>query len=184
MLNISNSGLKLIKHFEQCRLEVYADTNGFPTVGWGHLVLVNDKLKLGDKITQEKADQLFKSDLLMTQKKISPAFETLPQNKIDTLTSLAFNLTTESFNTLQRYLKSSEELFKDKMLLYCKDSSGHTLRGLKRRRICERLQFENKEWYEIDKKLQAMSIEEMDANKIDLQKYFADIEARGLENIV
>jgi hypothetical protein len=40
------------------------------------------------------------------------------------------------------------------MLLYAKDISGNFLKGLKIRRICERLLFENKEWYSVAVELQ------------------------------
>ncbi len=49
--------------FEQCRLTVYADSGGRPTVGWGHLVLPEDGLRLGDTITQAQADAFQVADL-------------------------------------------------------------------------------------------------------------------------
>jgi lysozyme len=41
---------------------VYLDSLGKPTVGIGHLVLPEDKLKVGDTITDEQVDALFKKD--------------------------------------------------------------------------------------------------------------------------
>ena len=40
------------------------------------------------------------------------------------------------------------------MLLYAKDVSGNFLKGLKIRRICERLLFEGKEWFTVAVELQ------------------------------
>ena len=51
-----------IKAQEGLKLEVYADTLGNPTVGYGHLVLAGEGLKLGDKITQDQADALLVKD--------------------------------------------------------------------------------------------------------------------------
>lgn len=44
------------------RLTVYKDSLGKPTVGIGHLVLPHDKLKVGDKITEEQARKFFIGD--------------------------------------------------------------------------------------------------------------------------
>lgn len=42
---------------------VYKDTEGYLTVGIGHKVLSTDGLKLGDKISDEKVESLFKKDM-------------------------------------------------------------------------------------------------------------------------
>lgn len=52
-----------IKEQEGCVLHVYADTLGIPTVGYGHKVLPDDDLKIGDTITIERADELFNQDI-------------------------------------------------------------------------------------------------------------------------
>jgi len=55
-------GIEEIKAQEGLKLEVYADTLGNPTVGYGHLVLAGDGLKLGDEITQDQADNFLIKD--------------------------------------------------------------------------------------------------------------------------
>lgn len=138
----------LIKHFEDCRLTVYADSAGLPTVGVGHLVRPEDNLKLGDKITQEQADRLLDLDLydaeMRVKKAIPDLYYTLTQNEKEALISLAFNL--RSFETLVNHLRKDKELFKKKMLLYCRDVEKNYLKGLKVRRIAERLLFEGRDW--------------------------------------
>lgn len=42
---------------------VYLDSEGFPTVGIGHLVLPRDRLKLGQRISDERVEKLFKKDI-------------------------------------------------------------------------------------------------------------------------
>ena len=54
---------KEIKGDEGCRLDVYLDTRGNPTVGIGHLVTPEDNLQVGDVITQEQCDAFFRQDL-------------------------------------------------------------------------------------------------------------------------
>lgn len=41
---------------------VYEDSLGKPTVGWGHLVLKKDNLKVGDLIDDQRAEEFFKKD--------------------------------------------------------------------------------------------------------------------------
>ena len=144
---ITNDGLELIKYFEGCKLKVYKDTNGFPTVGYGHLVLKEDNLKVGDEITEEDAQKYLKNDLEKAESKVDKyIYITIAECEKDALISQAFNLTTRSFVKLCSYLIQSRKIYVSKLLLYCKDSSGNTLEGLKRRREAEKLLFLGKKW--------------------------------------
>lgn len=53
---------QLMRRREGVRLEVYLDSLRKPTVGIGHLVTPEDKLKVGDKITQQQVSAFFKED--------------------------------------------------------------------------------------------------------------------------
>ena len=44
--------IALTQRFEGCKLVAYPDSNGIPTIGWGHTAGV----QLGDTCTQEEAD--------------------------------------------------------------------------------------------------------------------------------
>lgn len=144
---ISQDGIELIKHFEGKRNKVYADTNGFATVGYGHLVLRKDNLEIGDVVTDEKIVEFLIKDLAEAEKKVDKyALIKLEQFERDSLISQAFNLTTRSFVKLCSYLIQSRKIYVSKVLLYCKDSSGNTLEGLKRRREAEKLLFLGKKW--------------------------------------
>lgn len=48
---------------EGYRLDVYKDTLGILTVGIGHRVTASDNLKLGQRITPERADALYNADV-------------------------------------------------------------------------------------------------------------------------
>lgn len=52
----------LLKRREGYRKEVYLDSRRRPTVGIGHLVTPEDKLKVGDKIDDAHAAKLFQKD--------------------------------------------------------------------------------------------------------------------------
>lgn len=45
------------------RYDVYLDSVGKPTVGIGHLVLPEDKLKVGDRVTDEQINKWFDNDI-------------------------------------------------------------------------------------------------------------------------
>lgn len=147
---ISEDGISLIKYFEGKRNKVYADTNGYATVGYGHLVLKKDNLKIGDVITDEKIDEFLLLDLSEAEKKVDKyARTTLSQCERDSLISQAFNLRTVSFIRLCNYLIQSRNLYLSKLLLYHKDASGNVLEGLKRRREAERMLFLGYNWDKI-----------------------------------
>lgn len=152
---------KIIKFFESCVLEVYKDTNGFPTVGWGHLVKKEDSLKLGDKITQEMADNFLEEDLKLARKRFNLINIELKEYEEEALLSLAYNLSYKSFSKLAKYLNKDKELFKKKMLLYYRDAIGNGQKGLKIRRIAERLLFENREWESQAKKMQKLLLSDI-----------------------
>ncbi len=53
---------------ERFMLTVYNDSRNIPTVGCGHRVIKSDNLKIGDKITYERAQSFLKSDLIIAEK--------------------------------------------------------------------------------------------------------------------
>jgi lysozyme len=73
-------------------LEAYKDSRGLPTVGCGHLVVAADKLKLGKKITEERAKELLKKDLAEAESAVNRNVKVpLCQYEYDALVSLTFN---------------------------------------------------------------------------------------------
>jgi lysozyme len=73
-------------------LTVYEDSKKLPTVGCGHLVVAADNLKLGDKISVERAVQLLTQDLAVAEQRInSIVVVPLHQYEYDALVSVAFN---------------------------------------------------------------------------------------------
>ena len=58
---------EMIKEHEGLKLKVYLDSEGYPTVGYGHKIDADSpedirNLEVGDSITNERADQLFEQD--------------------------------------------------------------------------------------------------------------------------
>ena len=87
----------MIKNHEGSRLDVYNDTKGLPTVGYGHLVNPGDSLNVGDYITQEHADSLFNADwdahFRDAQGLVSPdSWSNMPHNQQAALIDLTYNM--------------------------------------------------------------------------------------------
>lgn len=88
---IGPDGIALIKEYEGCELKAYPDpgTGGEPwTIGVGH----TGGVKRDDVITQEKADDLLRSDLHRFEQAVSNLAPNTTQSQFDALVSLAFNI--------------------------------------------------------------------------------------------
>ncbi|WP_322028449.1 lysozyme [Paraburkholderia sp. J76] len=73
-------------------LEVYVDSKGYPTVALGHKVRPEDKLKVGDKITIERAREFTKENFDECESAINRRIKVpLNQYEYDALVSIAYN---------------------------------------------------------------------------------------------
>lgn len=93
-MKTSANGISFIENEEGYRLTVYKDTKGNLTVGYGHKVVSGDNLKLGDTITQARANQLFTQDIVTIAENPINALSCaskLTQNQFDALASITFN---------------------------------------------------------------------------------------------
>lgn len=137
--HINAEGLKIIQDCEGLRLEVYRDPIGLPTVGWGHM---DRRMRFGDKITLDKAQELLKSDLLGTERAVS-AYLSVPltDNQFSALVSFAFNVGGWRSSTLfkllsqKKYVEAADEFPK-----WC-HAGGKVLDGLLTRRKMEQSLF-------------------------------------------
>src|SRR5690348_9873974 len=99
-MKTSPHGIKLLENREGVRLTVYKDSKGIPTVGVGHVVLPEDGLKLGDKITQAQCDAFLAHDLGKCENAVNGAVKVpMTQNQFDAMVSFAFNIGVEGFKT-------------------------------------------------------------------------------------
>lgn len=132
-MKISERGLDLIKSFEGCRLTAYKCPAGVWTIGWGHTGDVTE----GQTITQERADQMLRDDMVAYEVKVKKYNGTYNwnQNEFDALTSFAYNV--GSIDQLTARGTRSREVIAEKMLAYNK-GGGKVLAGLTRRRQAER----------------------------------------------
>lgn len=88
-MNVSNVGVNLVKKWEGCRLMAYLDPGGIPTIGYGHTAGV----KIGDKITEEKATEFLLQDLKKAEAAVNKySGYGFNQNEYDALVSFAYNV--------------------------------------------------------------------------------------------
>ena len=98
---LSSDGWEHIKNEEKCKLTAYKIGDGMITVGYGHAEKIGKtKLRVGQKITQEKADEYLKEDLKEAADGVRRMFKdweeegvnvTITQSMFDALVSIAFN---------------------------------------------------------------------------------------------
>lgn len=97
-MNLGTRGLDLLKAKEECRLSVYLDQEGNPTIGWGHLILEGERFP--DRISQERADALLVQDLEPAMLAVQQLVKVkLSQSMFDALVVLVFNIGRKQFLT-------------------------------------------------------------------------------------
>jgi len=136
-MKTSINGINLIKKFEGCKLQAYLCPSGIPTIGMGNTFYKNgSKIKLGDKITQQQAEELL-MDLL-------PQFEAivnknikidLTQYQFDALVSFVWNC--GKSETLFKLVNNQSKDLKQWWETHYTTGGGKVLQGLVNRRKAE-----------------------------------------------
>ena len=91
----SNNGIRLIQEFEGLRLTSYLCSAGVPTIGYGATYYADgSKVKLGQTITRDQANQLLKDHLKEFEGSVIGLLNTtkVNQNQFDALVSFTYNL--------------------------------------------------------------------------------------------
>ena len=144
-MQINDKGKDLIKQYEGLRLTAYKCPAGIWTIGYGHTLGVEK----GDKITKQKAEQLFDEDIAIFSDLVRKSINIkLNDNQFSALVSLAYNIGIGAFrksSTLKlvnegRFLEASISFMK-----YCfarVNGKLTVLEGLAKRRKAEKELFE------------------------------------------
>lgn len=139
-MQISQQGINFIKSFEGCKLETYPCPRGVLTIGYGH---TGKDVTKGLKITQEKADELFKEDISKFSHNVSFALDTneikVNQHEFDMLVSLAYNIGYGAWlhSSLFDYLEKGDKLRAGNEFLKWNKVNKKPNMGLTRRRNAE-----------------------------------------------
>ncbi len=145
MMQLSKTGIELLKHFEGCELKAYQDSVGVWTIGYGHTKGIYEGLE----ITQSEAEKMLIDELPEYEGYITDkVVPMLQQHEFDALVCWVYNLgpTNLSSSTMLKKLNAGE--FKEvpfQMKRWDK-AGGQPLLGLTRRRNAEALLFKGEQW--------------------------------------
>ena len=149
-MNVSERGIKLIKHHEGIRNRPYRCPAGLWTVGVGHLIGDGKSLpKSWDRLfTKEEIDGILKRDLRRFELGVRKMLPNVPlrQSEFDALVSFCFNLGLGCFqrSTIrQALLRGNKKAAMESLVKYCR-AGGKILRGLQIRRMDEKALFEGR----------------------------------------
>lgn len=137
-MEISQKGIDLIKQFEGCRLTAYKCPAGVLTIGYGH---TGADVKEGQTITQEQAEKLLRSDLVVHCNNVSGLVKVpLNQNQFDALVSFEYNIGYGNFksSTLLRLLNQGDYNGAAEQFQRWRYANGKVLSGLITRRQKEK----------------------------------------------
>ncbi|HFK7184570.1 TPA: lysozyme [Serratia odorifera] len=144
-MQISKSGIELIKRFEGLRLKAYQDSVGVWTIGYGWTQPVDGK-KVGPsmQIDQATADRLLKCGVVQYEQGVNQLVKVkITQGQFDALVSFAYNLGLRSLSTstLLKKLNAGDKAGAADEFGRWVNAGGVELKGLVRRRAAERESF-------------------------------------------
>jgi lysozyme len=137
-MKISNKGLDLLKSLEGLRLHSYLCIGNVRTIGWGSTQINGRKVKEGDVISVDLAEQLLMHDIQRFESLVESNIKTnLTQNQFDALVIHSFN--TGGSETLFELINKGESLNKirDWIENTYITANGKVVKGLIFRRIKE-----------------------------------------------
>jgi lysozyme len=149
-MKLTEKGIDLIKEFEGLRLTAYRDSVGVWTIGYGNTFYEDGStVKQGNKITQERADSLFRSIVDKFADQVRAALinpDRVSDAQFSAMVSLAYNIGIGAFkgSTLLRKVNANpcDPTILDEFLRWNK-AGGKVLTGLTRRRKAEAELYKN-----------------------------------------
>jgi lysozyme len=138
---VSDYAIELVKSFEELSLEAYLCPAGVWTIGYGH----THGVKEGDKIDEQRADYLLKSDMsVFSDYVLNMVTYDISQNQFDALSSLVFNIGPTNFknSTLLKKLNKGDSKGASSEFSKWRKGGGVILKGLVQRRKTEKELFD------------------------------------------
>lgn len=141
-MRLDSEGYKLIQKFEGCKLNAYQDSVGIWTIGYGNITYENGtKVKKGDKITQQRAEELFRyfADRFASQIETKITVP-VTQHQFNAVVSLAYNIGVSAFSKSTMLKKinvcSSDKTITNEFMKWV-NGGGKKIQGLVNRRAEE-----------------------------------------------
>jgi lysozyme len=141
-MKLGEKGFSIIKKFEGCKLTAYLCSAKVATIGFGSTFYEDGSpVKLGDKITQERAEELFQRTLISYVNCVNKLVKSkISQNQFDAMVSLCYNIGCGNFkksSVLSKTNKNPKDpSITDSFLLWNK-AGGKVIKGLTTRRNAE-----------------------------------------------
>lgn len=138
-MKLNSAGINLMHEFEGCELDAYLCPANIPTIGYGNTYYEDGRpVRMGDKITQERADQLFNMIAEDFAKRVRTLLKkVLNENQFSALVSFAYNCGIANLNksTLLKKvnINPADPTIYSEFLKWDK-ANGKPLAGLTRRR--------------------------------------------------
>lgn len=136
-VKINQKGIDLIRHFEGLYLESYKCPAGVWTIGYGH----TGGVSAGEKISEEKAEDLLREDLGRFEKGMEELVKVkLNEDQFSALVSFSFNLGLGNLSksTLLKKLNTGDYAGAADEFPKWRKAAGKVLQGLVKRRAAER----------------------------------------------
>lgn len=93
MRHVTEQGLNLIKRFEGFSAAIYICPAGYPTIGYGHVVLQGEQQQFERGITTDEAKNLLRQDVGIAEAAVLRLISVpLTDGQFDALVSFTFNL--------------------------------------------------------------------------------------------
>ena len=140
MRHVTEEGLNLIKRFEGFSHTIYICPAGYPTIGYGHVVLAHEQDQFATGITQAEATELLRKDVRIAERAVLRLISVpLTDGQFDALVSFTFNLGAGALqrSTLRRKVNRGEHKGVPAELMKWVWAAGKKLPGLVRRRQAE-----------------------------------------------
>jgi len=147
MRHVTEEGLNLIKRFEGFSPAIYICPAGYPTIGYGHVVLAHEREQFAEGITQAKATDILRKDVGIAERAVVRLIsEPLTDGQFDALVSFTFNLGAGALqrSTLRRKVNRWEHESVLAELMKWVWAAGKKFPGLIRRRRSESSLYQNK----------------------------------------
>ena len=142
MRHVTDEGLNLVKRFEGFSPAIYICPAGYPTIGYGHVVLSGEQERYANGISQVEATDLLECDVQMAERAVL-RLTTVPltNGQFAALVSFTFNLGAGALqrSTLRRMVNRGENSDIPSELAKWAWAGGRKLPGLLRRRKAEGL---------------------------------------------
>lgn len=139
-MEIDDAGIDFIKLFEGSNPNIYQDSNGYDTIGVGHLIKAGEIFN--PPLSDTEIDDLLRKDLTIAENTVNSEIAiTLTQPQFNALVSLCFNIGSGNFekSTLLCDINAGEIspiIIKGGFLMWVK-TGGNVNSGLVRRRVAE-----------------------------------------------